>query len=719
MDAVWERLLVFLDRLKALAWRGLVVLHSTSYNESLAKLAEAFSERGECLVMALSEHRGILGDECRKAGPPDLPRLLGTEYDYALIAVPGLLRPNIVAGVAETVREGGVLALLLPPIPEWNPGPPGGTGLYREYLLSSLGFAKSLFWADMDRRRVLAETLPSTPAPPRERRVEWKSRHGVPRALRGMTATRSQAEGLEAFAELLRGRARSLVLLGNRGRGKSFLIGLGLALAVYWHAVGRAEVVVPSLGQAEPVAKGLIAGLEALGHRGFRVKRLGGVVARVTGPWYRIRFSTPEAAEPSQLLVVDEAGAVGVARTRRLAWRSGRVVVSTTIHGYEGSGRAVAHLLLGQLPKPIAEKSLEEPIRYRPGDPLEEWVYRVFLLDVEPPATSVEARETACEEIDKNSLAKSPEALRRVFSVLVLAHYRNEPDDILALLESKHHELYGLRTARDYVAVADVAWEEPGKPREERLGLALLTVHGGEAAEGLRGARIVRIAVTPPLQGKGYGSRLLACIEREAVRRRVDVVTAVFSRHDAMRFWARNGYRVVYMSPRYNRVTGEKNVEYAKPFTARGERVVVEASRGFRARLLLSSQSIYRDVAAEKMPLLLSSSEPLEYSLPVTVDQARRLELFLQGSIDYEQASDPVYLASVSCLARKGFEELGLSGREAVAFTARVLQGKPLNDVAEIIGAGVEEASRIVTVAARRVAECGRAYLHTITVAGE
>ena len=705
-DQYLDNLEGFLKRLKKLGWRGLALVHSSDVASLASSVSELLSRLGSCLALATAAYRGWVRG-CEAAGPPDLERILGREYDYALVAVEGLLRPNILAGIAEVVRGGGALVVTAPPIDEWNPGPPEGTGLYKEYLLRSLESLGSLYWTDADTGRVYAERLPGSPAGPKDRGPGgFKSRIGVPRSLIGLAATRDQAAALEAFASFLRGRARSLAVLGDRGRGKSYLLGLGLALAIHWHAAGRVEVVAPSRVQAWSLMEGLLRGLDSLGYQGrYRAWREEGIPYKVTGPWFRVAVSTPENAEPAPLLVVDEAAAVGVARVRRLSWRSGKVVIATTLHGYEGSGRAVAHLLLRDLPRPLSVVELREPIRYPAGDPLEAWVYDTFLLNVEPPegAPKVDASAVGCAEVDRRRLARDPRVLRRIARILATAHYRNEPDDILVMLEAPNHRIFQLEAGGEPVAVADVALEDPDAPEEARLGLRALEAHAGSLASGLKSVRVVRIAVSPPLQRRGLGSRLLHCIEEWARSQGADVVTTIFSRHEVIGFWARNGYKAVYMSPRYNRATGEKNIAFAKPLTPRGRVAVEEASRAFRLRLLISGHSIYRDVAAERIPTLIEATTPTDAPLALTEEQEKRLKAFLDGQLDYEQAHDAVYIAVTRLLARQNPTELGLDPQEAAAIVARVVQGKPLNDVASIIGKNIEEAHKLVVYALRRV----------------
>jgi tRNA(Met) cytidine acetyltransferase len=660
--------------------------------------------------MATAGVRAAVGSGCDRAGPPDLPRVLGREYDYVLLAVEGMLRPNIVAAVAEVVRGGGALVLVAPPLNEWSPGPPGGTGLYREYLVSSIRKARCLLWLDLDAEAVLARRLPEEAAPRRGRPEKLSPKAGVPAGLYSLAATESQARALEAFARFVRGRPRTLLLLGDRGRGKSFLVGLGLALAIQWRAAGRAVVVAPSPESASSLMRGLEEGLRALGLLAVaRLRRsASGLLVRVTGPWFRVSLETPETAEPAPLLVVDEAAAVGVARVRRLSWRSGKVVVASTVHGYEGSGRALIRIVKDQLPRPLVEVELAEPIRYPPGDPLEEWIYTTFALKADPEAwRPQQAADLSCVGVPRSELVDS-EKMLRVASILTLAHYRSEPDDIMVLLEAENHQVYALGWP-DPVAVADVAWEDPSLPEEARLGLKLLGMHAHGAVQGLRSARVVRIAVHPELQRRGLGSRLLECVEQEARRRRADLVVAIFSRHEAAGFWVKNGYSAVYLSPRFNKVTGEKNMAFAKPLTEAGDRAVKRASAAFRLRLLLSLQSIYRDVAAEKVVALLRATTPSRAQVfNITEEQRLRLRNFLEGRIGYEQASDAVYAYIVNCLAERNLDELGLGEREAVALVARVLQGKPLDEVSDIVGVDAKEADRMVAEAARSVvAGCG------------
>ncbi|GBF09130.1 tRNA(Met) cytidine acetyltransferase TmcA [Aeropyrum pernix] len=682
----------FLQRLRHSRLRGLLVVGTGDVKAWAEKLAGYAG--GDCALVSPSA--GRLPGICRSWAPPgSIERILGGEYAAAIIAVPGLLRPSIIAGAGETVRSGGFLAIVADPPDRWDPGPPRSTGLYREYLFSSIRDNPVHLWVDDESGRIVSESFLEYTGVGAQGwspgRYKPSPGSGVPKRLVSACRSESQARALESLARFFRGRWRSALVRGDRGRGKSYVIGLALAYAAWRRLIGRAVLVGPTPLSVQSVMAGLIRGLDVLGLKGHRVVRTsGGEVIRVSGPWFRIAYEQPDTAEPSPLMVVDEAAAVGVARVRRLSWRSGKSLVATTIHGYEGSGRAFARLLPNILPKPFMELELREPIRYLPGDPLEEWLYTVFMLRAEPsePGDPSAARPV---EVSREVLARDREVLRSVYGILVQAHYRNTPDDLLAMLESPHHRIYALEAEGTPVAVADVVLEGPGVEEEARIALDRLLYMAGSPGSGVVSWRVSRIAVHEDLQRRGLGSRLLRHVEAQARESGASLVTTMFSRHDVIPFWLRNGFKPFYVSPRYNRVTGEKNVALAKPLDSAGAEILEKASKTLALKLALAGSSIYRDLAAEKLALLLHHTPATAPPLYLTGIQARHLEGFLKGEVMADQAFDAVYIALLNTLlATRSWNpvEPGLVGA-----VARVVQGKPYSEVASIIGAStVDEA---------------------------
>uniref|UniRef100_A0A7C3SLM5 tRNA(Met) cytidine acetyltransferase n=1 Tax=Thermofilum pendens TaxID=2269 RepID=A0A7C3SLM5_THEPE len=89
----------------------------------------------------------------------------------------------------------------------------------------------------------------------------------------------------------------------------------------------------------------------------------------------------------------------------------------------------------------------------------------------------------------------------------------------------------------------------------------------------LRGFRIVRIATHPAVVRRGLGSLALKMVEEEARELGLDWVGAGFGvTEELLRFWVRNGFVPVHMSPEKNPVSGEYSVLVVKPLSERAKR---------------------------------------------------------------------------------------------------------------------------------------------------
>ncbi len=676
-------------------YRGLVVLHCAEPREAVEAVAGVLAGRGGCVGVVTRglRPRGGWPRGCLVRGPGGLGELLGREAHYALAASEGLLRPNVVAGLAGVVEAGGALVVVAPRLASWNPGPAGGRGGYRRYLLASLREARSILWAEGRGDggcRVLLRRLPG-PAP-RGWRRRGGARLGGGLARLGGLLTPGQAEALRRYLGERR-RLRGFLALGGRGRGKSFLLGVVAAVEAWLGLSGPVALVAPSPGQLGSLLRGLRLAAARLG---LRVERRSGEL--VVGDAV-FRYAAPGEVAPAPVVVVDEAAAVGAARLRRYSRRAWRLLAATTTHGYEGAGRLLALEAEEVMPRPLLRVVLEDPVRYPPGDPLEDWVEETFVLRPRGPGAAPvgEPGSAVFRVFDPVSGAGDTGLVRGLASLLMEAHYRAEPDYLLVLLESTTHEVVYAETGGHPVAVADVGYEEPGLPEPGRLSLRLLgELLGGEP--GLCAARVVRIAVHPGLQRRGLGSRLLRFVEERAAGRGCGLVTAVYGRPGVTPFWLRNGYTVFYVSPRYNKVTGEKNFAVAKPLAPRAGDVLAEAVREAAARLVLAAHVVYRDVAAERLAEALASmaryADGALRAPPGRAQLERALHVLeSRGAERLESVTHVVYAAAAHLLPGAVRE---LTREELVAVTAYVLQGKPLNEVADAIGKPVGEAAEVL-----------------------
>jgi N-acetyltransferase 10 len=109
-----------------------------------------------------------------------------------------------------------------------------------------------------------------------------------------------------------------------------------------------------------------------------------------------VQYFDPVMGENLQfadLLIIDEAAAIPLPVVKKMLGKC-PAFISSTVHGYEGTGRSLSLKLIKQLKTaamqdkgfggefPFKEVKMEEPIRYSTNDPIERWLYDLLLLDV-------------------------------------------------------------------------------------------------------------------------------------------------------------------------------------------------------------------------------------------------------------------------------------------------------------------------------------------------
>ncbi|VDO84507.1 unnamed protein product [Heligmosomoides polygyrus] len=358
-----------------------------------------------------------------------------------------------------------------------------------------------------------------------------------------------------------------------RGRGKSASLGLALAGAV---AFGYSNIFVtsPSPENLRTLFEFVMKGFDTMGYQ----EHIDYELIQSTNPEFQkaivrvnvfrehrqtIQYIHPSDASKlgqAELVVVDEAAAIPLPLVKQLIFGPYIVFLASTINGYEGTGRSLSLKLLQQLRQQSAgsakgeklaaskgrklhELTMEESIRYKPGDEIEQWLNRVLCLN----AANIQTRlacgtppPSECELYFVNrdtlfSFHKASEAfLQQIMAIYVAAHYKNSPNDLQMLSDAPAHHLF--------VLMSPVKEDQSSLP--EVLVLAQVCLEGnlsketvsggldrGKRAAGdllpwtisqqfmdrdfptLCGGRIVRIAVHPDFQSMGYGSRTLELLE--------------------------------------------------------------------------------------------------------------------------------------------------------------------------------------------------------------
>lgn len=468
------------------------------------------------------------------------------------------------------------------------------------------------------------------------------------------------------------------VVTADRGRGKSA-------------GVGRALAAVPPSRSVAVVAPHPRAADEVL-----RFADRPGLTS--TSPLDLLAMV--QAGPPPAIVVVDEAATLPVPLLQALceACPTSHIVLATTLHGYEGSGRGFLHRVLPWLrtqARPVARHTLSEPIRWSAGDLLERAVFDLLALDAVPAASLDLSVPPRAECLDRERLIAEPGLLRQVFGLLATAHYRTTPSDLHHLLDDPNVALHvvwlGTSVAAVGWLVADGGLDEDAvarvahghRLRGHALADSLISHAGRPEAGPLRMWRSVRTAVHPAARGRGL-ARLLVAHEHEH-HGDADLIGTLFGATAGLIAFRRAlGYRVVRLGVSRSPRSGAPSVMMLRPHSQPARRLVDHLRRDLARDLpgLLRGidQAHGLPLSSDLKAALHADLPPASVWTPATLDAA--IARYVDGATPLDVLVDAprLWLA-----ARAGWAE-GMVGWEARAVEARVVHGRPWREVATACG---------------------------------
>ncbi|CAL1689574.1 unnamed protein product [Lasius platythorax] len=400
-------------------------------------------------------------------------------------------------------------------------------------------------------------------------------------ALINCCKTVDQAKAVLKFIECISEKTlRSTVsLTAARGRGKSAALGLAIAGAVTF---GYSNIYIssPSPENLNTLFEFVFKGFDALGYQ----EHLDYGLVQSTNPEFNkatvrvnvfrdhrqtIQYIHPtdtHKLNQAELLVIDEAAAIPLPFVKAMLGPY-LIFLASTINGYEGTGRSLSLKLLQQLRtqtvgsnshngknekeqqekiligRQLHEFTLDESIRYKPGDSVEQWLCDLLCLNatMHAPILSGCPPPDTCQlyYINRDTLFSYHKAselfLQRLVSLYVASHYKNTPNDLQMMSDAPAHHLFCLlgpvdsnkRTLPEILVVLQVCLEgeisktsiKEGLTRGRRAAGDLIPWTIAQQYQDddfpvLAGARIVRIATHPDYHGMGYGSRALQLLKQ-------------------------------------------------------------------------------------------------------------------------------------------------------------------------------------------------------------
>ncbi|EEZ5620267.1 TPA: tRNA cytosine(34) acetyltransferase TmcA [Escherichia coli] len=498
--------------------------------EGIRRLLVLSGEEGWCFDHALKLRDALPGDWLWISPQPDaenhcspsaLQTLLGREFRHAVFDARHGFDAAAFAALSGTLKAGSWLVLLLPVWEEWENQPdadslrwsdcpdPIATPHFVQHLKRVLTADNDAILWRQNQPFSLAHFTP---------RTDWHPATGAP-----------QPEQQQLLQQLLTMPPGVAAVTAARGRGKSALAGQLIS-----RIAGSAIVTAPAKAATD-------------------------VLAQFAGE--KFRFIAPDALlasdEQADWLVVDEAAAIPAPLLHQLVSRFPRTLLTTTVQGYEGTGRGFLLKFCARFPH-LHRFELQQPIRWAQGCPLEKMVSEALVFDDEN-FTHTPQGKIVISAFEQTLWRSEPETPLKVYQLLSGAHYRTSPLDLRRMMDAPgqhflqaagENEIAGALWLVDEGGLSQelsqAVWAGFRRPRGNLVAQSLAAHGSNPLAATLRGRRVSRIAVHPARQREGTGRQLIAGALQYT--HDLDYLSVSFGyTGELWRFWQRCGFVLVRM----------------------------------------------------------------------------------------------------------------------------------------------------------------------------
>ena len=498
--------------------------------EGIRRLLVLSGEEGWCFDHVLKLRDALPGDWLWISPQPDaenhcspsaLQTLLGREFRHAVFDARHGFDAAAFAALSGTLKAGSWLVLLLPVWEEWENQPdadslrwsdcpdPIATPHFVQHFKRVLTANNDAILWRQNQPFSLAHFTP---------RTDWHPATGAP-----------QPEQQQLLQQLLTMPPGVAAVTAARGRGKSALAGQLIS-----RIAGSAIVTAPAKAATD-------------------------VLAQFAGE--KFRFIAPDALlasdEQADWLVVDEAAAIPAPLLYQLVSRFPRTLLTTTVQGYEGTGRGFLLKFCARFPH-LHRFELQQPIRWAQGCPLEKMVSEALVFDDEN-FTHTPQGNIVISAFEQTLWRSEPETPLKVYQLLSGAHYRTSPLDLRRMMDAPgqhflqaagENEIAGALWLVDEGGLSQelsqAVWAGLRRPRGNLVAQSLAAHGSNPLAATLRGRRVSRIAVHPARQREGTGQQLIAGALQYT--QDLDYLSVSFGyTGELWRFWQRCGFVLVRM----------------------------------------------------------------------------------------------------------------------------------------------------------------------------
>ena len=609
---------------------------------------------------------------------------LGHEYEWVILDCFSGFRANAAIALSGTIKAHGIMVILCPEFSEWprykDPEKNNRISYGYQFENTQSIFVKHLISCFKEDKAVAILSVDDFYGQTFQIEFDMKKER-----------FKEQEIAIENICKVAQGhRNRPLVLTADRGRGKSSALGIAAAQLMRT-TVKTIYITAPQIHNIEQVFthnKRLLP--NALVTEKSVVYQSSSLIFK---PIDKLLLEIDSA----DLVLVDEASAIPVNILYKLAEKFPRIIFSSTVHGYEGSGRGFELKFKQQLKKIKPEyktQHLSEPIRWFQGDVLEQfWFNTLFsnsIVDYNQQLNVSEPILIEYQEIDSLILLKDKKLLANIFEMLVAAHYQTSPDDLQRLLDSPESKIFVATHSAMVIGVAQLVEEGGEKLHDIANQIATNTkrVKGHLVAQNIAASynvaefcrnkqwRISRIAILPSHQRLGHGSGLLDHIEEQAKKENIKFLTTAFGCNTSLlNFWLRIGYCATKLSLKPEVSSGEFSCICIKSLSESTAKLTKKITKEFNSDLIFHMDRELYELSTNVLYILLSSFEEEEETINNPI-----IEQFVSGTRSLSGCKRLLVHALLGDV--RNLKNLAL--QERMFIVALLFQNKSLQEIKDI-----------------------------------
>ena len=556
---------------------------------------------------------------------------LGHEYDWVVLNCFSGFRANAAMALSGTIRAQGLMVVLCPELSEW-PNYADPEQINRISYGYQQHFTKSHFIQH------LISSFDEDSAVAMLSADKFSGKTSFVEDISDKERYYEQEITVTNICKVAQGhRNRPLILTADRGRGKSSALGIAAAKLMRI-SDKRIYITAPHIRNVEQVFihnKRLLP--EAVMYKNSVLHES----SSLTFKSIDVLLSDEISAD---LLLVDEASAIPVDILNKLAKKFPRIVFSTTVHGYEGSGRGFEMRFIRQLSqrKPDFKRSqMLQPIRWYKHDTLEQFWFTSLFHNVQQGTETFEPESQSinCRHLTKTQLLNNKTLLGSLFRLLIDAHYQTSQDDLQRLLDAPEIECFILTKGNTLLGVAQIIKEGGDCLDEIAKNIADCTrrVKGHLVAQNITSSynalpfllaqqwRISRIAIAPEHQRKGLGKQLIDYIEQQARQQHIMFLTTSFGCNtNILNFWYKSEFFLTKLSAKPEVSSGEHSAICIKPLTNEALKISDSIHKDFYQELLYQIDKNFQELSESLLIQILL------FKPTVNIDVSKNIEIIKQ-----------------------------------------------------------------------------------------